>query len=266
MERTVCPDWERWGRLHRNEFSFICSFNSLHCATVPESVMDAETTMVNQTTNKPVQSSVIRTMRGIVKGAMGVKRNDIKSSLGSLGRKVTTNLDSILKSKDITWPTKVLIVKAMVFLVVMYGCESWTIKKAAAAAAAAKSLQSCLTLWPHGLQHTRLPCLSPTPKVYSNSCPLSRWCHSAISPSVFPLFSHLQSFPASESFPMSQLFTSGGQSTGISASAPALPMNIQDWFPLGLTSWISLLSKGLSRVFSKTTVQKHQFFGSQVSL
>ena len=130
MERTVCPDWERWGRLHRNEFSFICSFNSLHCATVPESVMDAETTMVNQTTNKPVQSSVIRTMRGIVKGAMGVKRNDIKSSLGSLGRKVTTNLDSILKSKDITWPTKVLIVKAMVFLVVMYGCESWTIKKA----------------------------------------------------------------------------------------------------------------------------------------
>ena len=108
--------------------------------------MDAETTMVNQTTNKPVQSSVIRTMRGIVKGAMGVKRNDIKSSLGSLGRKVTTNLDSILKSKDITWPTKVLIVKAMVFLVVMYGCESWTVKKAAAAAAAAKSLQSCLTL------------------------------------------------------------------------------------------------------------------------
>ena len=85
-------------------------------------------------------------MRGIVKGAMGVKRNDIKSSLGSLGRKVTTNLDSILKSKDITWPTKVLIVKAMVFLVVMYGCESWTVKKAAAAAAAAKSLQSCPTL------------------------------------------------------------------------------------------------------------------------
>jgi len=106
--------------------------------------MDADTTMVNQTTNKPVQSSVIRTMRGIVKGAMGVKRNGIKSSLGSLGRKVMTNLDSILKSKDITWPTKVLIVKAMVFLVVMYGCESWTVKKAAAAAA--KSLQSCLTL------------------------------------------------------------------------------------------------------------------------
>ena len=123
------------GRLHRNAFSFICSFNNLRCATVPESVIDAETTMVNQTISKPVQSSVIRTMRGIVKGAMGVKRNDIKSSLGSLGRKVMTNLDSILKSKDITLPTKVLIVKAMVFLIVTYGCESWTIKKAAAAGA-----------------------------------------------------------------------------------------------------------------------------------
>ena len=121
------------------------------------------------------------------------------------------------------------------------------------------------SLWPHGLQHARLPCLSPIPRVYSNSCPLSRWCHPTISSSVVP-FSHLQSFPASGSFPVNQFFASGGQSIGVLASAAVLPMNIQDWFPLGWTGWISLQSKGLSRVFSNTTVQKHQFFGAQLSL
>ena len=116
----------------------------------------------------------------------------------------------------------------------------------------------------HGLQHARLPCFSPTPGAYSNSCLLSRWCHSAICSSVVP-FSHLQSSPASESFPQSQFFTSGDQSIGVSASASVLPMNIQKCFPLGLTGWISLQSKRLSRVFSNTTVQKHQFFGAQPS-
>ena len=107
---------------------------------------------------------------------------------------------------------------------------------------------------------------SPTRRVYSNSCPLSRWWHPTISCSVVPFSSHLQSFPASGSFPMNQLFASGGQSIGVSASTSVLLMNIQDWFPLGWTGWISLQSKGLSRVFSNTTVQKRQFFGSQLSL
>ena len=113
---------------------------------------------------------------------------------------------------------------------------------------------------PHESQHARPPCPSPTPGVYSNSCPSSRWCHPAISSSVLPFSSCPQSLPASGSFPMSQLFTWGGQSTGVSVSASVLPMNTQDWFPLGWTGWISLQSKGLSRVFSNTTVQKHQFF------
>ena len=121
----------------------------------------------------------------------------------------------------------------------------------------------CPTL-PHGLQHARLPCPSPSPRVCSDSCPLRRWCHPTISSPVVPFSSHLQSFPASGSFLMSQLFTSGGQS--IRASASVLPMNIQDWFPLGFTGFISLLSKGLSRVFSSITVQKHQFFSAQPSL
>ena len=121
------------------------------------------------------------------------------------------------------------------------------------------------SLWPHGLQHTRLPCPSPTPGVYSNSCLLRRWCHPTISSSVIP-FSCLQSFPASGSFPKSQFFASGGQSIGISASTSVLPMKIQCWFPLGLTGLISWLSKGLSRVFSSTTVWKHQFFRAQLSL
>ena len=125
-------------------------------------------------------------------------------------------------------------------------------------------------LWHHGLQHARLPCPSPMPGAYSNSCPSSQWCHPTISSSVFPFSSHLQSFPASESFPMSHFFASGGQSIGVSASTSVLPVNIQDWFPLGfplgLTGWISLQFKGLSRVFFNTTVQKHQFFGAQLSL
>ena len=118
----------------------------------------------------------------------------------------------------------------------------------------------------HGLQHTRPPCPSPTPGAYSNSCPLSPWCHPTISPSVVPFSSHLQSFPASGSFPMSQHFAWGGQSIGVSASASVLPMNTWDWSPLGWTGRISLQSRGLSRVFSNITVQKHQFFGSQLSL
>ena len=122
------------------------------------------------------------------------------------------------------------------------------------------------SLRPHGLQHSRPPCPSPTPRVYSNSCPVSQWCHQTISFSVVPFSSCLQSFPASGSFPMSQFFASGGQSIGVSASASTLPMNIQDWVPLGWTCCISLQSKGLSRVFSNTTVQKHQFFGAQFSL
>ena len=105
------------------------------------------------------------------------------------------------------------------------------------------------SLWPHESHHTRPPCLSPTPGVYPNSCPSSRWCHPAISSSVIPFSSGPQSLPASESFPMNQLFASGGQSTGVSALASVLPMNTQDWSPLGWTGWISLQSKGLSRVF-----------------
>ena len=122
------------------------------------------------------------------------------------------------------------------------------------------------SLRPHGLQHARLPYPSPSPGACSNSCPLSRWCRPTIFSSVIPFSSCLQSFPASGSFQMSQFFAWGGQSFGVSASASVLPMNIQDWFPLGLTGWISLQSKGLSRVFSNTTVQKHQFFSTQLSL
>ena len=118
------------------------------------------------------------------------------------------------------------------------------------------------SLWPHGLQHTRLPCLSPTPGACSNSCPSSQWCHPTISSSVVPF-----SFCLSQHeglFQWVSFFTSGGQSIGALTSASILPMNIQDWFPLGLTGWISLQSKELSRVFSNTTVQKHQFFSAQL--
>ena len=120
------------------------------------------------------------------------------------------------------------------------------------------------SLWPHGLQHARLSCPSLTPRAYS-TCPLSRWCHPTISSSVVPFSSRPQSFPASGSFLMSQFFASGGQRTGASASPSVLPMNSQSWFPLVSTGLISLLSKGLSRVFSSTTVWKHQFFGTQPS-
>ena len=118
-------------------------------------------------------------------------------------------------------------------------------------------------LQPHGLKLTRLPCPSPTPKVCSNSCPLSQWCHPTISSPIFFFSSCLQSFQASRSFPMSQYFPSGDQSIGVSAPASVLPVNIQDWFSFRLTGLISLQSKGLSRVFSNTTVQKHQFFSAQ---
>ena len=122
------------------------------------------------------------------------------------------------------------------------------------------------SLRPHGLQHTRPPCASPTSGVYPNSCPLSWWYHPTISSCDIPFSSCLQSFPTSGFFQMSQLFASGGQNTGVSALTSVLPMNTQDQFPLGWTDWISLKSKGLSRVFSNTTVQKHQLFSTQLSL
>jgi len=196
---------------------------------------------------------------------------------------VMTNLDSILKSRDITLPKKVHLVKAMVFPVVMYGCEIWTIKKAQrrrtdtfelwcwrrllrvswtareSSILRFSSVQFCLSvmsgsLWPYELQHARPPCPSPTPRVYPNPCPLCQWCQSTVSSSVVPFSSCPQSLPGSGSFPMSQHFASGGQSTGVSASKSVLPMNIQDWSPLGWTGWISLQSKGFSRVFYITRV------------
>ena len=121
------------------------------------------------------------------------------------------------------------------------------------------------SLRPHEPQHARPPCPSPTTGVYPNPCPLSQWYHATISFSVIPFSSHLQYFPESGSFPINQFFASAGKSNGASASASVLPMNTQDWSPLGWTGWISLQSKGLSGVFSNTTVQKHQFFGAQLS-
>ena len=118
---------------------------------------------------------------------------------------------------------------------------------------------------PHELQHARPPCPSPNPRVHSDSCPLNQWCHPAISSSIVPFSSYPQSLSASESFPMSQHFAWGGQSTGVSALASFLPKKSQGWYPSEWTGWISLQSKGLSRVFSNTTVQKHQFFGAQLS-
>ena len=170
-------------------------------------------------------------------------QNEIKIHL-LLGRKVMTNLDSILKSKDITLPTKVHLVSSdQLSRSVVYN-----------------------SLWPHEPKHARPPCPSPTAGVHPNPCPLSLWCHPTISSSVVPFSSCPQSFPASGSFLMSQLYASGGQSIGVSASTSVLPMNTQDWSPLGWMGWSSLQSKGLSRVFSNTTVQKHQFFGAQLSL
>ena len=145
----------------------------------------------------------------------------------------------------------------------MDGVWNWIIKK---------NNKLCLQfsrVWllrPHESQHARTPCPSPNSRVYSNSCPLSRWCHPTISSSVIPFSSCLQSFPASGSFPRRQFFPSGCQSIGVSASGSVLPTNIQSWFPLRWIGWISLQSKGLLRVFSNTTVQKHQFFDPQPSL
>ena len=121
------------------------------------------------------------------------------------------------------------------------------------------------SLQPHEPQHARPPCPSPTPGVHPNPCSLSQWCHPTMSSCVIPFFSCPQSFPVSGFFPMSQLFTSSGQSIGVSASESVLPTNTQDWSPLGWTGWISLQSKGLSRVFSNTIIRKHQFFGTQLS-
>ena len=129
-----------------------------------------------------------------------------------------------------------------------------------------QSLSRVRLLRPNGLHLARLSCPSPTPGAYSNLCPSCRWCHPTVSSSVVPFSSCLQSFPASGSLPMGQFFPSGGKNVGVSASASVLPMNIQDWFPLELAGWISLLSKGLSRLFSNITVQKYQFFGTQLSL
>ena len=151
------------------------------------------------------------------------------------------------------------------------GCFSYSLSWAFQNKSVTQNLQFSLSvvsssLRPHEPQHIRPPCPSPTSRAYPNPCPSSQWCHPTISSSVIPFSSHLQSFPAFGSFQISQFFASGGQSIGASGSASVLPMNIQDWFPLGWTGWISLQSKGLSRVFSNTTVQKHQFFGAQLSL
>ena len=142
------------------------------------------------------------------------------------------------------------------FLVVLCVCVWWEFSRSVLSD----------SLRPHEPQHIRPPCPSLTPGAYSNPCPSSRWCHPAVSSSVIPFSSCPQLFPASGSFQMNQLLTSGGQSIGVSASTSVLPMNTQDWSPLGWTGWISLQSKGLSRVFYNTTVQKHQFFGAQLSL
>ena len=141
-------------------------------------------------------------------------------------------------------------------------CLSWTVD----ALSSVQSLNCVQLFWPHRPQYARPPCPSPTPRVYSNSSPLSWWRHPTISSSVVPFSSCLQSFPTSGSFQISQFFPSGGQSIGVSASTSVLPVNTWDWSPLGWTGWISLQFKGLSRVFSNTTVQKHQFFSAQLSL
>ena len=149
--------------------------------------------------------------------------------------------------------------------------HNWSNLAAATAFGIANSVQFSRSvmfdsLRPHWPQHARPPCPSPTPGAYPNSCSLSRWCHPIISSSVVPFSSCPQSFPASGSFQNSQLFASGGQSIGVSASTSVLPINTQDWSPLGWTGWISLQSKGLSGVFSNSTVQKHQFFSAQLCL
>ena len=163
-----------------------------------------------------------------------------------LGKRAMPNLESILKSRDTTLPTKIHLGQS-------YGFSS--------SVQFSRSVVSS-SLGPHELQHARCPYPSPALRVHPNPCPLSQWCHPTISSSVVPFSSCPQSFPESGSFQMSQLFTSGGQSIGVSALTSVLPMNTQDWFPLGWTGRLSLQSKALLRVFSNTTVQKHQFFGA----
>ena len=145
---------------------------------------------------------------------------------------------------------------------VLHGKLIWVLDNSSLVQFSCSVMSSSLS--PHGLQRDRPPCPSSTPGIYSNSCPLSQWCHLAISSSVVPFSSRLQSFQVSGFFPVSELFKSGGQIIGVSSSASVLPMNIQDWFPLAWTGSISLQSKGLSRVFSNTTVQKQEFFGAQL--
>ena len=157
-------------------------------------------------------------------------------------------------SGELTYGGTLIILKF--YHILIYYCH-WTVQFSRSVVS--DSLQT------HEPQHTRPPCPSPTPGVHPNPCPLSQWCHPTISSSFIPFSSCPQSFPASGSFQMSQLFTSGGQSIGVSALTSVLPMNTQDWPPLGWTGWIFLQSKGLSRVFSNTTVQKHQFFSTQLS-
>ena len=144
-------------------------------------------------------------------------------------------------------------------------CGIIQVQEPDASVSSVQSLSMSDSLRPHEPQHTKPPCPSPTPGVHPDPCPLSRWCHPTISSSVIPFSSCPQSFPASGSFPVSQLFRWGGQSIRVSASASVLPMNTQNWSPLGWTGWISSPSEGLSRVFSNTTVQKHRFFGAQLS-
>ena len=211
-----------------------------------------------------------------------------------LRRKTMTNLDSILRSRNINLLTKVHLVKAMAFPIVMYGVRVEPKRKLSAeelmllnCGVEGDSWESLGlqgdpisprddsvqfsgsvvsdSLRPHESQHARPPCPSPTPGVHSDSRLSSQWCPQTISSSVIPFSSCLQSLPASGSFQMSQLFESGGQSIGVLASTSIFPMDTQGWSPLGWTGWISLQSKGLSRVFSNTTIQKHQFFGTQLS-
>ena len=180
-----------------------------------------------------------------------------------LGRKVMTNLDIILKRCSYRYVSIIFQIYNLYIVVCICKPNSMNIIISYISQSVSSVAQSCPTLCnPRDCSTPGLPVPSPTPRVYSNSCPLSQWCHPTISSSVFPFFSRLQSFPASGSFPMSQFFELGGQSTGVSASASVFPMNIQCWFPLGWTGWISLQSKGLSSVFFNTTVQKHQFFGT----
>ena len=186
-------------------------------------------------------------------------------------RKVTETLTIVLQGQVLESEYHSLNLNTTVYQQWEIICLSFLILKMCIVTTSASSVQfSCSvmsdSLWPHELQHIRSPCPSPAPRVHPNPCPLSQWCHPTISSSVVPFSSCPQSFPASGSFQMNQLFTSGGQSTGVSASASVLPMNTQDWSPLGWTGWISLQSKGLSRVFSNTTVQKHHFFSTQLSL